>query len=124
MPESGRPGPVLIDLPKDMINATTPYKTPDSPKLKSYSPNYNPNNKQLQKVVKLIKEAQRPAIFAGGGIILSKSSMELTEFARKAQIPVMGSLMGLGSFPGTDALWAGNAGNARHLSGEHGDRPL
>jgi acetolactate synthase-1/2/3 large subunit len=107
---SGRPGPVLIDLPKDMIKSSITYKKPDPPQLKSYNPNYNPNMKQLQKVVKLIKEAEKPVIFAGGGIILSKSSKELTEFAQKSKIPVMASLMGLGAYPGTDPLWLGMLG--------------
>ena len=108
--KSGRPGPVLIDLPKDMINTTTNYKSQEPPKLKSYNPNYNPNSKQLQKVVKLIKQAEKPALFVGGGIILSKAPRELTEFARKTQIPVTASLMGLGAFPGTDPLWLGMLG--------------
>jgi acetolactate synthase I/II/III large subunit len=107
---SGRPGPVLVDLPKDMMNTEITYKDPDPPELKSYNPNYSPNAKQLQKVVKLIREAQRPVIFAGGGVVLSKASKELTEFARKTKVPVMASLMGLGAFPGTDPLWLGMLG--------------
>jgi acetolactate synthase I/II/III large subunit len=107
---SGRPGPVLIDLPKDMMNTEIEYKAPAAPELKSYNPNYSPNTKQLQKVVGLIKKAQKPVIFAGGGIILSGASGELTEFARNARVPVMGSLMGLGAFPGTDPLWLGMLG--------------
>lgn len=107
---SGRPGPVLIDLPKDVMNAEIDYKNPDPPKLKSYNPNYNPNIKQLQKVVTLVREAKKPVIFAGGGVILSRASEELTEFARNARVPVMGSLMGMGAFPGTDPLWLGMLG--------------
>ncbi len=108
--KSGRPGPVLIDLPKDMMNATINYKKAGPPQLKSYNPNYNPNIKQLQKVINLIKDTKQPVIFSGGGVILSKASEELAEFAHKAQIPVMGSLMGLGTFPGTDPLWLGMVG--------------
>jgi acetolactate synthase-1/2/3 large subunit len=66
--------------------------------------------KQLRKAVDLIKESERPVIFAGGGIILSKAAAELTEFARKTQIPLTTSLMGLGAFPGTDPLWLGMIG--------------
>ncbi len=107
---SGRPGPVLVDLPKDMMNTEISYKDPDPPVLKSYNPNYTPNAKQLQKVVNLIREAQKPVIFAGGGVILSKASKELTELARRTRVPVMASLMGLGAFPGTDPLWLGMLG--------------
>jgi len=107
---SGRPGPVLIDLPKDVINKQIEYKKPEDVKLRSYNPNYNPNKKQLDKAVKLIKEAEKPIIFAGGGVILSKASAELTALARKAQIPVTMSLMGLGAFPGADPLSLGMIG--------------
>jgi acetolactate synthase-1/2/3 large subunit len=107
---SGRPGPVLVDIPKDVAKATFDYTPIEEVRLKSYSPNYNPNMKQLRKVVDLIKESERPLIFAGGGIILSRAAAELTEFARKTQIPVTTSLMGLGAFPGTDPLWLGMIG--------------
>jgi len=107
---SGRPGPVLVDIPKDIARATAGYKSPKAVKMPSYNPTYNPNMHQLQKVVKLVQDARRPMIFAGGGVILSKSAPELTEFARKAQIPVTTSLMGLGAFPGSDPLWLGMLG--------------
>ena len=107
---SGRPGPVLVDLPKDVVGSVTTFHPPKKVKLRSYNPTYNPNMKQLYKVVELVKMARRPMIFAGGGVILSKAHMELTEFARKAQIPVTTSLMGLGAFPATDPLWLGMIG--------------
>jgi acetolactate synthase-1/2/3 large subunit len=107
---SGRPGPVLVDIPKDVAKATSDYTPIEEVQLKSYNPTYNPNMKQLRKVVDLIKESERPVIFAGGGIILSRAAAELTEFARKTQIPVTTSLMGLGAFPGTDPLWLGMIG--------------
>jgi acetolactate synthase I/II/III large subunit len=107
---SGRPGPVLIDIPKDVVNTTVDYKEPGDVRMRSYNPTINPNKRQLQKVVKLVEKAQRPVIFAGGGIILSKASEELTRFARQAQIPVTTSLMGLGAFPGSDPLWLGMIG--------------
>ncbi len=107
---SGRPGPVLVDIPKDVAKETFDYTPIEEVRLKSYSPNYNPNMKQLRKVVDLLKESERPLIFAGGGIILSRAAAELTEFARKTQIPVTTSLMGLGAFPGTDPLWLGMIG--------------
>ncbi len=107
---SGRPGPVLVDLPKDVIKRSISYAPPQSLRLRSYNPTYRPSKKQLQKVVELIKQAQRPVIFAGGGVILSKSADRLTEFARKTRIPVTASLMGLGAFPGSDPLWLGMLG--------------
>ena len=107
---SGRPGPVLIDLPKDVVQATTEYKEVKDIRLKSYRPTYEPNMKQLPKVIKLIKEAKRPLVFAGGGVILSKASTELKHFAKKIQAPVTATLMGLGAFPATDPMWLGMIG--------------
>jgi len=107
---SGRPGPVLIDIPKDVAQASTDYKPIKSVKLKSYNPTYEPNMKQLDRVVKMIKNSKRPLIFAGGGVILSNASKDLTKFARKIQAPVTTSLMGLGAFPASDPLWLGMLG--------------
>ncbi|RZB35211.1 MAG: acetolactate synthase I/II/III large subunit [Desulfobacteraceae bacterium Eth-SRB1] len=107
---SGRPGPVLIDLPKDVSNTKITYKAPKKINLKSYKPTYNPNMNQLHKAVKLIKNARKPIIFAGGGVVLSGGSKELTELAHKTRIPVTCSLMGLGAFPGTDPLCLGMIG--------------
>jgi acetolactate synthase-1/2/3 large subunit len=107
---SGRPGPVLVDLPKDVINATTQFKVPGEVKLKTYNPTYKPNIKQLKKVIELIGKAEKPVFFTGGGVSLSKAHKELTELAVKTQIPVTSTLMGLGGFPGTHSLWLGMLG--------------
>lgn len=108
---SGRPGPVLIDIPKDVTNSKTKYKGIREIHMESYNPTYNPNPKQLAKVVKLIKKAKKPLLFTGGGVILSRGSEELTRLARRINAPVTASLMGLGSFPGTDErLWLGMLG--------------
>jgi len=107
---SGRPGPVLVDIPKDVVINKATYSPPKDVKLKSYNPTYTPNKKQLLKAVKLIAEAKKPLIFAGGGIILSKASEELAKFARSIQSPVTASLMGLGAFPASDPLWLGMIG--------------
>jgi len=107
---SGRPGPVLVDLPKDVVQGMVKYKPLPEPKLASYKPTYTPNLKQLRKAVSLLKESKRPVIFSGGGVILSGASDELTALAKKLSAPVTASLMGLGSFPGTDALWLGMLG--------------
>jgi acetolactate synthase-1/2/3 large subunit len=107
---SGRPGPVLVDIPKNVQMAKTDYQPIGKISIKSYNPNYNPNPKQLQKAVELLKTARHPLIFAGGGVILSQSSEELTHLARTLRIPVTTSLMGLGAFPGSDPLWLGMLG--------------
>ncbi len=107
---SGRPGPVLVDLPKDVINSVTTFKEPGEVRLRAYNPTYRPNIKQLQKVVDLIGKAKNPAIFIGGGVILSKAHEELTKLAKRTKIPVTGSLMGLGGYPATDDLWLGMLG--------------
>lgn len=107
---SGRPGPVLVDLPKDVMSGTIEFKEPPEVNIKSYRPTYLPNKKQLAKVVKLIKNSRRPIIFSGGGVILSKASPEITALAKMANIPVTASLMGLGSFPASDPLWLGMLG--------------
>ena len=107
---SGRPGPVLVDIPKDIANNKVAYTPPPPVDLPSYRPNYRPNQKQLQRVAKLIERAERPLVFVGGGVILSGASQDLVELARKAQMPVTASLMGLGAFPGTDPLWLGMIG--------------
>ncbi len=107
---SGRPGPVLVDLPKDIVGTKVTFKEPEAISLRSYKPTYKANKKQLAKVAGLIKKAKQPVIFAGGGVILSRASEELTRLARYADIPVTASLMGLGAFPGSDPLWLGMLG--------------
>ncbi len=107
---SGRPGPVLVDLPKDVMKEATKYRSIKDLRLRSYNPTYEPNAKQLPKVVKLIRDAKRPVILSGGGVILSGASKELKKFAKKIRTPVSSTLMGLGSFPATDQLWLGMIG--------------
>ncbi|MGM0418217.1 MAG: biosynthetic-type acetolactate synthase large subunit [Thermodesulfobacteriota bacterium] len=108
--KSGRPGPVLIDIPKDITTGRTEYKNIKDVKMPSYNPNYKPNMKQLQRVVELIKKSEKPVIFGGGGIALSKSAEAFTKFAKLSDIHVTTSLMGLGTFPGTDEKWLGMLG--------------
>ncbi len=107
---SGRPGPVLIDLPKDLMSMQGSYHPGKDVTLKSYQPTYKPHLKQLSKVIGLIKEAKRPMILAGGGVALSKASDELRKLARKIIAPVTTTLMGLGTFPASDPLWLGMIG--------------
>jgi acetolactate synthase I/II/III large subunit len=107
---SGRPGPVLVDIPKNVANGRMEYLPPGENRIRPYSTVPQPHAKQLRSVAKLIREARRPLIFAGGGVILSGGSEELTRLARWAQMPVTTSLMGLGAFPGEDPLFLGMIG--------------
>ncbi len=107
---SGRPGPVLVDLPKDMMSSQTDLKPDRTIKLNSYQPNYKPNMRQLGKVVDLIKKAKKPLILAGGGVILSKGAQALREFAEAIESPVTTTLMGLGAFPTDTPKWLGMIG--------------
>jgi acetolactate synthase-1/2/3 large subunit len=107
---SGRHGPILIDLPKDMIQAVTQYTYPDHIDLKGYNPTVSGHSKQVKRAFNEILNAHKPVIYAGGGVILSDASKELTAFAHALQIPVTTTLMGLGCFPGTDPLCLGMLG--------------
>ncbi len=107
---SGRPGPVLVDIPKNVATGRAEHRPAGKIRIRSYNPTYRPNGKQVKEVARLIREAKRPMIFAGGGVILSQGSAELTRLARREQIPVATSLMGLGAFPGSDPLSLGMIG--------------
>jgi len=107
---TGRPGPVLIDLPKDVQRAVTEYKYPKTIKMRSYNPTYTPNPKQVAKVAEVVRRAKKPIIYAGGGVISSGASDDLVWLARTMNIPVTATLMALGCFPGDDPLWLGMLG--------------
>jgi acetolactate synthase-1/2/3 large subunit len=107
---SGRPGPVLVDLPKDVIQASAVPKFPDSIKIKSYNPTYHANPRQVKRALEMILAAKKPVLYTGGGIIMSNASAELFKFAQTLQIPVTSTLMGLGGFPGDHPLWMGMLG--------------
>jgi acetolactate synthase-1/2/3 large subunit len=107
---SGRPGPVVVDLPKDIIQASTVPKFPEEIKIKSYNPTFHANPRQVKRALDMIMTAKKPVLYTGGGIILSDAAEELTAFARALQIPVTSTLMGLGGFPGDDPLWMGMLG--------------
>ena len=107
---TGRPGPILVDLPKDVIAASAEFSYPAKIKMRSYNPTYQGHAGQIQRAVKLIAKAQKPLIYAGGGVILSNASKELTALAQKFSFPVTTTLMGLGCFPGTSPLFLGMVG--------------
>jgi acetolactate synthase-1/2/3 large subunit len=111
--ESGRPGPVLIDIPKNIQNQTTQPVYPQSIELRGYRPDKKADDVALQELVGLIETAKRPMIYCGGGVISGEASDTLREFAERAQIPVATTLMGIGSFPETHPLslkWLGMHG--------------
>ena len=107
---TGRPGPVLVDLPKDVSLDSAEFKYPETVSLRGYNPTYEGHPGQIDKAIRLIKKAQRPVIYFGGGVILGNASEELTQFAKKLKIPTTGTLMGLGGFPASDDLWMGMLG--------------
>ncbi|MDR2744674.1 MAG: biosynthetic-type acetolactate synthase large subunit [Desulfovibrio sp.] len=122
---SGRPGPVLVDLPKDIIQEKAEFVWPEEIGMRSYSPTYKPHINQLRRTVEELARARRPVFLAGGGVIMSNAASELTSLARRLQAPVTSSLMGLGSFPATDPLWLGMVGMhgtyAANMSINHAD---
>ncbi len=107
---TGRPGPVLVDLPKDVIGAMISYPEVKQVKMRTYRPTYEPHPGQVEKACKALLKAKRPVIYAGGGVVLSGANEELTSLARRLNIPVTMTLMGLGGFPGTDPLSLGMLG--------------
>jgi acetolactate synthase-1/2/3 large subunit len=100
---TGRPGPVVVDLPKDVIQASADFRYPKKVDLTGYRPTLEAHAGQVKKAYQLIRKAKSPVIFAGGGIIISESSEELARLVKLIQAPVTCSLMGLGSFPATAA---------------------
>ncbi|MFH0828261.1 MAG: biosynthetic-type acetolactate synthase large subunit, partial [Candidatus Omnitrophota bacterium] len=107
---TGRPGPVLIDLPVDVLMQEAEFVWPEEVKLRTYKPTYFGHIGQIKKAVKYIAQSKRPVIYAGGGIISSAANIELKEFAEKIQAPVTWTLMGIGGFPATHKLALGMLG--------------
>ncbi|MDI6741457.1 MAG: biosynthetic-type acetolactate synthase large subunit [Smithella sp.] len=106
---SGRPGPVLVDLPKNVMAASTEYD-PAAVRIRNHEVSYKPSPKKIANFFEMLQKAKKPLIMTGGGVILGRASEQLTQFARQYRIPVTGTLMGLGSFPGRDPLWLGMLG--------------
>jgi acetolactate synthase-1/2/3 large subunit len=107
---TGRPGPVLVDLPKDVTIAKAEYHYPKKIKLRSYNPTIKGHAGQIRKAVDLILSAKRPMIYTGGGVILSEGSPELVEFTQLLGYPITNTLMGLGAYPATDRQFIGMLG--------------
>lgn len=109
---SGRPGPVVIDLPKDIVNfkESHPYQYPESVAIRSYNPTVKGHNKQIKRAAQSIKAAKRPVVYIGGGGLRAAESGQILELVEKLNLPVTNTLMGLGSIPGTHPQFLGMLG--------------
>ncbi|MDT8363863.1 MAG: acetolactate synthase 3 catalytic subunit [Nitrosomonas sp.] len=107
---SGRPGPVLVDIPKDVSQHKTAFHYPASVSLRSYVPVVDGNARQIRKAVQMILDAKRPMIYAGGGVILDNAAAHLTSLTRMLDFPCTNTLMGLGAYPATDRQFVGMLG--------------
>ena len=109
---TGRPGPVVVDIPKDTVNPTLkyPYEYPKSVELRSYNPTVNGHKGQIKKALKALLVAKKPVLFVGGGAIAAGCHEELIQFAKRLNLPVTSSLMGLGVYPSTDKQFLGMLG--------------
>jgi len=109
---TGRPGPVLVDIPKDVTdpNYKVDYVYPEKVSLRSYNPTVKGHPKQIKKAVDLLLSAKRPMIYTGGGVVLSDGAKELIDLVRKLGYPITSTLMGLGAYPGTDPQFLGMLG--------------
>src|SRR5439155_17901442 len=112
---TGRPGPVLIDLPQDLSRADINYEPVDDVRLPGYQPTTEGNAKQIRLAAKALANSRRPVIYAGGGVINANAAAELTELVRSDRFPVTCTLMGLGGYPAPDDQWLG-------MPGMHGTR--
>jgi len=109
---TGRPGPVVIDIPKDITapHIKIPYEYPKQVKIRSYNPNLKGHPRQIKRAVELLLSAKRPMIYSGGGVIMDGASQELRDFVHHLGYPITQTLMGLGAFPGTDPQFIGLLG--------------
>ena len=121
---TGRPGPVLVDIPKDITAARCAFDYPKEISIRSYNPTVKGNKRQVRRAIDLMLESKRPIFYTGGGVVLSGGATELTQLARQLKFPVTNTLMGLGAYPATDPLFVGmlgmhgtyEANNAMHQS--------
>ena len=107
---SGRPGPVLIDVPKDITGTFTTFSYPEGIEMRSYQPTIEGHVGQIKRALKSLKKAERPMLYFGGGVILDNAAEHLTEVARRLNLPVTATLMGLGGYPGNDPQFLGMLG--------------
>lgn len=107
---SGRPGPVLVDLPKDVQTAVAPFKYPEKVEIRGYKPTLQGNPRQIEKALEAIEDAERPLFYVGGGVQWSDASAQLTQLIRGLRIPVTTTVMALGVYPSSDPLCLGMLG--------------
>ena len=107
---TGRPGPVVVDIPKDITADKAEFSYPDRVNMRSYNPVHVGHTGQIKRAVKLMQTAKRPILYTGGGVILGDASESLTELAKIMNFPVTNTLMGLGAYPATDAQFVGMLG--------------
>ncbi|WP_319557336.1 MULTISPECIES: acetolactate synthase 3 large subunit [Thiomicrorhabdus] len=107
---TGRPGPVVVDIPKDVQNAKSTYEYPQEVEMRSYMPVTKGHSGQIKKAVEMMLSAKRPILYTGGGVVLGDASQELTELTRKLGYPITQTLMGLGAFPASDPQSVGMLG--------------
>ncbi len=109
---SGRPGPVVVDIPKDMTNPSDKfiYQMPEAIVMRSYQPTQKGHSGQIKKALEVLLKAKRPVLYSGGGVVLANASAELTALAKRLNLPVTNTLMGLGAYPGSDAQFIGMLG--------------
>lgn len=107
---SGRPGPVVVDIPKDITQARAEFRYPDSVHIRSYVPATRGHSGQIKKAVNLLLEAKRPYIYVGGGVVQGRAEAEVTELVRSLNLPCTNTLMGLGAYPGSDRQFLGMLG--------------
>ena len=107
---TGRPGPVLVDLPKDVINSVCEFEYPEKVDLRGYKPTFLGHQNQIKKAAEIIKNAKKPLLYVGGGVVMSGGHRELRLFAKENNLPVTMTLQGLGAFPGTDPQSLGMLG--------------
>jgi len=107
---TGRPGPVVVDIPKDVTTQKTEYKYPRRISMRSYSPVTKGHPRQIKKAIELMLTAKRPMVYSGGGVVLSGASKALTDFTRLLGYPITNTLMGLGAYPATDRQFLGMLG--------------
>jgi acetolactate synthase-1/2/3 large subunit len=108
--KTGRPGPVLVDIPKDITNQKCEFVYPKTISMRSYNPVVKGHSGQIKKAVQLLLDAKRPMIYTGGGVILSDAAEKLTRLTRMLGFPITQTLMGLGGYPGTDRQHLGMLG--------------
>ena len=107
---TGRPGPVLVDIPRDVLQQKAEFVWPETVELKGYRPRLYPDTEEVTKAAELINEAKRPVILSGHGVIIAQAFQELRELAEKANIPVITTLLGISGFPGSHPLYLGMPG--------------